>query len=306
MRTFLQFNLWNNCNNGCKFCYNNKLNFSSTEDQIKDLQFINSELDRIKDQYDEVGFIGGEFFDDQISNDVVKKLFYEMFEKLSKSTSLKKLYVATSLMYPIGNYLLEFLDYLSSINLLDKTLLCTSYDLKYRFKSEIDRMIWIRNVRSLKSRKEYSTLKIHVEIIMTQFLMDAINNGSFNPGEFCSSNGVYVDYIEPSCCQGLTKSEMIKKLPDFFPNRDDFLKFIDDYAIKSNVIRIKDLFNIYLRADTSYYRLKDKSWKVVDHKWVDEVRRVDLDGNNYIVKSYKDCDLSMTEDINELADSGVL
>lgn len=298
MRKFLQFNLWNNCNNGCKFCYNNKLNFSSDEDKISDLKFLSKELSNLDDIYTEVGIIGGEFFDTQINDSEVKKYFYKLTDNISVLNSLSKFYVATSLIYKIDNLLIPYLNYLVELNLLNKTLLCTSFDLKYRFKSQADKDLWINNI--IKLHKLYPDLKIHVEIIMTEFLIDAIKSNKFDPIKFSKDLNVYIDYIEPSCCQGLSKDDMIRLMPDFFPTRSKFLKFLKTYVIGNQFIKLDDLFNIYLRADTSYYRLIDKSWKIINNKWIDGVRRVDLNGNNYIVKSYKDSDLSMIEDIIEV------
>lgn len=298
MRKFLQFNLWNNCNNGCKFCYNNKLNFSSRDDMISDLKFISKELIELDDIYTEVGIIGGEFFDTQIKDYDINKYFYQMTKNISKLSKLHKFYVATSLIYKIDDLLIPYLNYLKKLKLLEKTLLCTSFDLKYRFKTQSDKYLWESNI--IKLHNLYPELKIHVEIIMSGFLIDAIESGNFDLVEFSKKLNVHIDYIEPSCCQGLSKENMISLLPDFFPTRSQFLKFLKIYIIDKQLIKLDDLFNIYLRADVSYYRLSDKSWKIVNNKWIDGVRRVDLNGNNYTVKSYKDSNLSMIDDIEEL------
>ena len=42
-------------------------------------QFIETD---IFDEFDEIGFIGGEFFDGQLSNPKVKDLFYRLFDKV--------------------------------------------------------------------------------------------------------------------------------------------------------------------------------------------------------------------------------
>lgn len=57
--------MWKNCNNNCDFCFNRGFKKSCVAEQIEILDFTLSKLMSPEaDEYNEVGFIGGEFFDD--------------------------------------------------------------------------------------------------------------------------------------------------------------------------------------------------------------------------------------------------
>ena len=60
---FIQFELWHDCNNRCKFCHSCTL---GDIDKIKSIDFISEKLDRkeILDEIGTIGLIGGEIFDD--------------------------------------------------------------------------------------------------------------------------------------------------------------------------------------------------------------------------------------------------
>ena len=147
---FIQFELWKNCNNKCKFCEHLFDPISSDDQKIIDLKYFISELQQpFTDLYNVIGFIGGEIFDDQIDNQNVKKYFYQLFDVCSSKkhrNKLKKIYIATSFIYDINKHLMPFIDFLSNIDLLDITYFCTSYDLKYRFHDDYHHQLWCNNV----------------------------------------------------------------------------------------------------------------------------------------------------------------
>ena len=73
----MQFELWQECNSKCKFCYlgfcNNEC---SSEEKIKTMNFV---LNKISDlsiypEFDTIAFLGGEFFQGQISDPLVPSL----------------------------------------------------------------------------------------------------------------------------------------------------------------------------------------------------------------------------------------
>lgn len=60
----IQFEVWNECNNGCKFCSNKFVYNLSDEQKLKTLDIV---LQKVKskdiyENYQRIGFIGGEFF----------------------------------------------------------------------------------------------------------------------------------------------------------------------------------------------------------------------------------------------------
>ena len=71
---FIQYQLWQDCSNGCKLCSEK---CPTNVDKVWSLNYILSclEKEEVKD-YEEVGIIGGEIFDYQLDDVVVEKLFY--------------------------------------------------------------------------------------------------------------------------------------------------------------------------------------------------------------------------------------
>jgi sulfatase maturation enzyme AslB (radical SAM superfamily) len=102
----LQFELWEDCNSGCKFCYLGKYRDTSPITKIKSLQ---STIEKISDMsiynnYNVLSYIGGEFFQGQLNDPTVRKLFFELIDKtayLSDNNYLKQVWITTTMT--IGN-----------------------------------------------------------------------------------------------------------------------------------------------------------------------------------------------------------
>lgn len=246
---FIQYQLWQDCRNGCKFCSER---CQMSVDKKWALEFTLNKLDdpEVFD-YEEVGIIGGEIFDNQIENEEVRALFYKLMDKLA-GMHFNKIYVATSLIYDMKPYLLPFLDYLRKINIMDKVLLCTSYDLKYRFNVPGKQELWENNMLTLL--KDYPDLKTHVETIMTQHFIDAVLNDTFSIKEFCEKYRTRVDYIEPS--SGMyynTKADCEKACPGFFPKKKSFIEFLKKAGLKNKEIDLSCLISYQIRASRIYH-----------------------------------------------------
>ena len=235
---FIQYQLWQDCRNGCKFC--SERNQISVDKEWA-LKFI---LDKLNDpevfDYEEAGIIGGEIFDNQLENEEVRKLFYEVNDKIC-SMHFKKIYVATSLVYDMKPYLIPYLIHLRELGVMDRILLCTSYDLKYRFNVPGKKELWESNM--LQLRKDFPELKTHVETILTQFFIDAVLNKTFS-----------IDYIEPS--SGMyynTKKDCEKACPGFFPKKKSFIDFIKLTALKNKEVDLSCLISYQIRASRIYH-----------------------------------------------------
>lgn len=302
MRRFIQYNMWKNCRNHCEFCFNRGYKTSDDKDKIRILDFVLSKLlDSETDSYNEIGFIGGEFFDNQLENEEVRNKFYKLFnvckDRINKGL-LDKVYVATSLVFDAEKYLFPFINYLSKLGILDKTLFCTSFDLKYRFHKEEDLELWKKNMMEIQN---YLNGKlVHTEIIVTQFLIDSILRNEFDLIEFTKTYNTTIDFIEPTFTEFFaSRKEMIEKMPDFFPRRSDFIKFVKEYSNKG-IIDLNSFLSIKLRSDTSYYDLCGK-WVKLDNRWNTDVRRILKNGNIMEVESYSDSDSLMLKDVELLA-----
>ena len=245
---FLQYELWKDCKLGCKFCCNKG---APDLNKIESLNFVLSKLDEDETHdYNEVGFIGGEFFNDELKDNKVKELFYKIFEKLSKM-HFSKIYFTTALIFDMNKYLIPFLDYLKELGILNKCLLCTSYDIAYRFYTKEREDLWKNNM--LKLHEIYPELRVHTETILTQFFIDAVNNDSFSITDFCNKYHTRIDYIEPG--SGLyyhDKTDCSADLPGFFPTKSSFIKFIQK-VIKNGEIEPETFLSMELRSSKLYY-----------------------------------------------------
>ena len=246
---FIQYELWKDCSLGCKFCFNK---LQKDTDKAESLQFV---IDKLNDpevlEYNEVGFIGGEFFNNELKDDNVRKLFYKLFEKLS-TMHFEKIYITGALMYDINTFLIPFLNFLKALKMLDKVLFCTSYDLKYRFYTKEREDLWKNNMKMLSEL--FPELKKHVETVVTQYFIDAVLKDEFNITEFCNTYNVRIDYIEPT--SGLyykDKAECIKDIPDFFPTKSSFIKFLKKAGLQNKEIDLKTFLSMEIRSNKLYY-----------------------------------------------------
>lgn len=128
---FLQFELWKECNNNCRFCFSR---LQKDVDKIESMNEIYEILSsNIVQEYDTIGFIGGEFFNGQIITVDIHNHFYKLIDKVIEylqENIINQFYITATLVQNSHDDLIEFLDYIQSHNLIDKILLCTSYDIK--------------------------------------------------------------------------------------------------------------------------------------------------------------------------------
>lgn len=298
---FVQFELWKDCRNNCKFCFNkNEPNTNKLQSLNNILQFLNSEN---INAYSEIGFIGGEFFDNQLEDVVVRDKFYKLFDICAnkyKNNKLKKLYITTSLIYEMDLYLIPFLAYLKQLNLLEITLLCTSYDLKYRFHTEKQENLWKSNMLMLK--ETFPELYLHTEIIITQFFIDAVLNGEFNIADFKKNYNTDIDYSEPfvSFCYK-DKDEMTQFISDFFPTYPTFLKFIKKTIFEDGTIFSSTFLNPTFRSETLYYKSNNVDIKINDRHNNNCVKKTNVEnGCDYLESGLIDSVKPMLEIAQEL------
>ena len=250
---FIQYELWKDCKNGCKFCFN------KGQPDVNKIESLNYVLNLLQDEedlkdYNEIGFIGGEFFDDQLKNPEVKALFYKLYDRckeLIDQGKMNKVYITTSLIFSPCDYLIPFLDYLRELGILKYCLLCTSYDLKYRFHNKQAKELWEANMILL--HEKYPELNLHTEMIATGFFMKAVLDGEFDIIGFCDKFHTGIDYIEPgSGFYYYDKAACAKDLPDFFPTKETAIKFIKKTIIDDKSIRADTFLSSDIRSDKIY------------------------------------------------------
>ena len=244
---FVQFELWKECHQGCKFCCNKgqpKINKKESIKYVMDI--LNSE--EIK-EYNEIGFIGGEFFNGEIEE--VKEEFYKIFEKV-KELNFDKIYITATLVYDINQWLTPFFSYLRDLQILNRVMICTSFDTIYRFKSQEEKELWKLNMKFLKSI--FPEITLHTEIILTEAFMESVLNNEFSIENFRNYFESGLDFIEPS--SGLfykDKEEAAKNLPMFFPKKSTFISFLKKVAVENHWIDLNTLLSMELRSNKLYF-----------------------------------------------------
>ena len=291
---FLQYELWKACNNNCAFCTALKLKDVDKNKSLDNaLQTICS-AENIK--YNKIGFIGGEFFDNQLDDLVIKEKFYELFSLCKKrilNKTLDNIYITSSLIFKLEKHFIPFLEYLKELNLLEYTMLCTSYDIKYRFKNKDQALLWKNNMLFLKDN--YSALKIHTQIILTQFFIDAVLKNEFDILAFCKEFNTFIDYNEPQATFFYkTKNNMIKYLPDFFPTKKSFLEFVKRIVLKEKIINLNTFLLRDLHCDKLYYS-KNGEIKCLENRHKKENFYAMLEDNENKMLGFIDSDLKMSD-----------
>lgn len=193
---FLQYELWKDCNNNCKYCFNR--NIKPVRNKVESLTYVlNSLREKNLKPGSSIGFIGGEFFGGQLENTKVKKLFYEVIDLAMSKIDTNppgRFLITAALMSDDSSDWFEFCDHIHKYNLDEHILLCTSWDAKYRF-TEKTRHNWEQTI--LETQKRYPKMKFHVEMILTEYLINGILDDTFSLRDFENKWNCRVDLNIP-------------------------------------------------------------------------------------------------------------
>lgn len=273
----LQFELFEECNNNCKFCYLGTENRHTPThlklDAIKKAYAFISNPDNIKD-YDVISYIGGEFFQGQLNTQEIKDAFYELIRftgELHATGKISEIWLMTTMTIGDQHELFECVDLVekeyAKVNkpeLMKDFWISTSYDTIGRFHTE--KMLHTWENTALKLHEKYPLISMNTCSILTQdFITKYLNNElsltdfqeKFKTGFFFKqpSPGSMDKYIEnisdPMERHRVGKQMQEKLLPGFFPKREDFMMFLIKLKNENPELYIK-LFNIQFRADDLY------------------------------------------------------
>ena len=165
-----QFGVWPNCCNNCDFCLREARIPYSKEQQIKTLEFINENINHIDWKYKYsygISLLGGELYhikDIDIQRSFLK-LIDNIIEKIltvSKNPMCKYSTVTNGIYEP--SFLYTVIDKIKNSVGMDKIDLNFSYDLKYRYKSEDDRKLVLKNINEFHEKYDYA---VGVQMILT-------------------------------------------------------------------------------------------------------------------------------------------
>lgn len=316
----IQFELFPDCQQGCKFCYctNTK---TSDETKIKScnnaLKFLNSiEIDN----YAIVSIIGGEYLQDPYSIEVVKA-FESVLDKLLElylAGKLKGVWINATLTKPFNELTLKYLDLFNKVpyEKIDQAgfFICTSWDYIGRFHIEKQQLNWEYNMKFIT--ENYPNVNKSAAIILTEHFMQLYLDNKFKLKEFSNKYGTSIFLkqpcgidkdgytIEPRKELNLLDKKEFNKYAgyEFYPHRETTLKFMYKLA-QEEPEYLKDLFNISKRA-TDLVKYWDNGDGYLEHRYAQG--NIEISGNvhindcghTYSYRSYSDCDACIRCDRN--------
>lgn len=258
----VQFELWQVCNNQCKFCYLNHGRVFSTPQKM--IQNIKSAKEFIlspekMQQYNCIGLIGGEFFQGQLSTPELKEEFLDLLSIMNSQLVDKKvleIWITASLMNDSLDDLFDSLDVFQFDKIDEdcRIFLCTSYDTDGRFRDEEHKQQWYKNLEQVKNR--YPKIFLHTQIITTQAFLEEVQTGGFSFDKLNALSGAdyklpgsfriyYTDEIKSKEAYPKHLKEIKPQFPPkfFIEHRKDFLAFLRllaDYYGPDKLIQFAD------------------------------------------------------------------
>lgn len=225
-----QIGLFPNCCNACSFCLREERIPYTKKELLHKIELVRKNLDFVdwKGKFQHgISLLGGELY--YIKDEDYHKAFLKLIDdiivkvlKVSPNPDVRFSTVSNG-MYDPNMLLFKVIDKIVAecgINVIDFNV---SYDLKYRFKNEESRLQCINTINEFHKRYDY---RVGVQMILTQYVIDAINEGRFSIKEFEEKvvPGNLLTFLYPHKI-----SSALLPLPDFNFKRNDFLNFIMNF-----------------------------------------------------------------------------
>ena len=295
-----QYGVWPNCCNNCDFCLREEREFLTKKLQLRNLDMIKKNIDVLdwKNKFSYgISLLGGELY--YIKDKELQESFLELIDiiiekilKVSTNPGCRYSTVTNGLYEP--TFLYKVIDKIVDAVGVGKIDVNFSYDFKYRYKSEEDSKLVLKNINDFHNRYNYC---VGVQMILTQYLINMWKDGKFDVNEFMNNeipgNMLCLLYPHPI--------KTGKPLDDFFFNRDDFLEFI--MYLKEERYEVYESFLHSTKNSCSfkYTGLKGKNWSndpyeqpvLTDGKEIINEKC----GHSILYKCYSDCDNCMLCDL---------
>ena len=265
----MQFELWQECNNRCVYCFLREDN-KKTEDSVK-LESLKRTYEIIcnPDNYpthNVIGFIGGEFFQGQLKDPDVRLWFYKVMSKtaeLYNNRTIQQVWIPATLN--IGNQQ-DLYQVLDLFNDHDDVWIITSWDSMGRFKTDKMFETWDFHMKNLHNK--YPGLKFNITTILTgdfieKYLDDKISlknmMNEYHAHFFFKQCGLFANKASESTLEEQMESKLASNevLANFFPKRKTFLKFLIKFKREESEDMWNRLFNIKFRANELYRNHND-------------------------------------------------
>lgn len=317
----IQFELWEECNNKCTFCYMGKDNIY-TPDNVK-LNSLKNAYDVINNpdtfkEFNIVAYLGGEFFQGQLSNKEVKEQFFKLMSKsadLLRQNIIKEVWIYMTLT--IGNQQ-DLYDTIQLFNgVTDKLWLLTSYDTVGRFHTQKMEDNWKYHMK--KIHELYPEIRLNITTILSS---DCIKKYLNNEISFKQLSKEYNSemFFKQVGCGGVSPREYNKIYNiDFVPTRKLFIEFLRKFKQQETEQAWDKLFNIQYRCDVLYrngndlnhqmmknIRYKDNRGAEIELDFEHDEKALELMltdcGHISIYHAYSDCDGCVLCDKEAIAD----
>lgn len=318
MKKSLQFEIWQECNSLCKYCYLGDEN-RNTPKEVKlktlgDIYEMISDLS-IFEEYDNLSYIGGEFFQGQLADHDVKEAFMKVMQKTAdylRSGVIKSVWLACTMTIGEQKDLYEVLDLFKGIDWemgdsSDGVWVVTSYDTIGRFHSQKMEDNWKFHMKNI--HEKYPNIKFNTTMILTHDLITKFLNDEFSFTDYMNEYNSSLFFKQPGSgpfggpytSNKEAKQMMEEKVPGFYPDRKTFIKFLNKFYVTNKDLFVK-LFNIKYRADDLYRNYNDLKHHMEHNiRYKDRKKESNLVGDEFLNEcghllhyaAYKDCEKCM-------------
>lgn len=302
MSNMVQYGVWSNCCNACKFCLREERIPYTKEQQLLSLEKIKKNLDYIdwKNQFNYgISLLGGELYyitDKELQNSFLEliDMIIEKILKISNNPNCKYSTVTNGLYNP--EFLYKVIDKIVDAVGIEKVDINFSYDLKYRFKNEEDRLLVLKNINDFHKRYNYC---VGVQMILTQYVIDFWKEGKFDVNEFIEKEitGNQLCFLYPHPIH----SGFV--LDDFNFKRSDFLQFMRYLKYANYNIYWSFIQSTKNSCSFKYTGLKDRIMSNYDQKPLLSDGKELINekcGHSILYKCYADCDKCVLCDLQML------
>lgn len=298
----VQFGVWPNCCNACDFCLREERIPYSKKKQLFWLDQIKKNLDYLdfKNKFSNgISLLGGELY--YITDKDLQESFLDLIDKIiekvlkvSSNPNCKYSTVTNGLYNP--EFLFRVIDKIVNAVGIKYVDVNFSYDLKYRFKSQKDSELVLKNINEFHKRYDYC---VGVQMIMTQYLINLWKEHKFEVNSFITEKipGNIISFLYPHPIHtGLV-------LDDFNFNRKDFLQFVRYLKAECLEIYYNFLLSTKNSATFKYTGLQDRECATETTQPVLSDGKEIINpkcGHSILYKCYTDSDKCMLCDLEML------
>lgn len=268
----LQFELWEECGNGCLWCYLGHEN-EYTPDEVK-LNSLNNALKTISDlsnypEFDTLSYLGGEFFQGQMKNPEVKSKFMELMAKtaeLLREGYIKEVWIYATMTIGKQTDLYETLKLFEGHT--DKVWVLTSYDTMGRFHTQKMEDTWKYHMKHIYEL--YPDIKFNTTTILSADCIEKYINDEISFKDMMEEFHTSFFFKQVGCKEYSPREYNEKCNMNFVPKRSTFLKFLTKFKQQESPQMWDKLFNIKYRCDVLY-----RNGNTLDQQMQLNVRRKD-------------------------------